>query len=157
MDYMQLVPPLLQQDVVEALQLVAAQDDAAQKLREAHPTEAAMWKLTVPQLKAALLSIGLSIKGTRLAENRRTYKQPVKEELVARLVTLLGDDPQYVTTRNATTAAILVDGPEPDDMKVHLEGTPSKPQSLDGDEELEECMRRGAGRSGVPQCDYSWT
>ena len=45
-DYMQLVPPLLQQDVVEAQQLVAAQDDAAQKLCQAYPTEAAMSKLT---------------------------------------------------------------------------------------------------------------
>ena len=139
-DYMQLVPPLLQQDVVEAQQLVAAQDDAAQKLCKAYPTEAAMSKLTKKQLQEALLSIGLSIKGTRLAKNRRKYKPALWDELFARLVTLLGDDPQYVTERNATTAAILVDGPEPDDMKVHLEGTPSKPQSLDGERELEECV-----------------
>jgi hypothetical protein len=125
---------------VGALQLVAAQDDAAQKLCEAHPTEAAMRKLKKKQLKDALLSIGLSIKGTRLEDNRRTYRPPLKEELVACLLTLLGDDPQYVTTRNATAEALLVDGLEPDDMKVHLEGTPSKPKSLDGHVELEECV-----------------
>ena len=139
-DYMKIVPPLLKQDADEAVQLVADQDAAARELRRVHTTEATIKKLTVEELTAALLSIGLSVKGERLAKNCRTYMQPLKKELVARLATLLGDDADYVTTRTATAAVILEDGPEPDDMMKHLEGTPSKPESLDGQVEVEVCV-----------------